>query len=194
MLGDYFEIVRLPDGSFLITTIREPEADNFIEFTFEQGEEVSSSSSSSSESSYSSESLESSYSSYSSFSSESSYSSESSSSFEKGCVVYGHDSDVIEDFVRDFQGNWSGDAEIDDSGDDERLLFNGVGHEEISESRYIGIGQVSIEINAYKSGKDSVDIYYRTASTKAACDVAGWTLYSGSFSSSGWVGVRLVSI
>jgi hypothetical protein len=150
-------------------------------------ESSSSSSDSSSSSSYSSLS---SSSSQDSASSSSSSSSSSESSYEKGCVVYGEDTDVDEAFPRDFQGNWTGTADIEGSGDAERLAFE-VGENEASESRYIGTGQKSITTNKYGTGKGNVTIEYATAATKADCDSAGWTAYSGPFSSSGWVKVRL---
>jgi hypothetical protein len=47
-----------------------------------------------------------------------------------------------------------------------------------------------IRLNVYDSG-DSVTIKYKTAAT--AGDLSGnpWTTYSGTFTSSGWVQVRL---
>lgn len=134
---------------------------------------------------------ESSSSSSSSSSSQSSSSSSSSeSSFEKGCVVYGQDTDVVEPFPRDFLGNWTGTADIEGSGDSERIVFE-AGENEGSESRYIGVGQKIIKLNQYQSGKGTPTIEYGTGATKADCDSAGWSAYSGSFSSLGWVKVRL---
>jgi hypothetical protein len=104
--------------------------------------------------------------------------------------VYGHDTDVTEPFPRDFQGNWTGTADIENSGDDERLVFE-VGEEESSECRYIGTGQKTIKLNQYQSGKGSPTIEYATAATKADCVSSGWTAYSGSFNCLGWVKVRL---
>ena len=153
--------------------------------------ESSSSLSSSSSSSSLSSSSESSESSSSSFSSESSESSSSSeSSYEKGCVTWGHDTGVVEPFARDFQGNWTGTAEIVGSGDAEKLEFE-VGEAKESESRFLGSGTMTIDLDAYSTGKGSPTVKYRTAATEAACDAAGWTAYSGPFTSLGWVGVRL---
>ena len=107
-------------------------------------------------------------------------------------MTYGHDTDVVEPFARDFQGNWTGSAAIVGAGDDERLHFID-GQDKESESRYVGTGQTQITINSYKAGKGTPTIEYRTADNKAACDVAGWVAYVGAFNSLGWVGVRLES-
>jgi hypothetical protein len=145
--------------------------------------------SSSSESSLSSSSAESksSTSSYSSLESSLSSSSEesasSSSSAEKGEICWGHDTDVLEINVKDFQGRWTGTGTIEGSGDNEVIRLKPGQYME-SESWYI-------QRDFYQSGSGSVTIEYRTGATRAVCDAAGWTAYSEPFSSSNWVGVRL---
>jgi len=67
-----------------------------------------------------------------------------------GSVCWGHDTGVVEDNIRDFFNNWSGDASIVGIEDDERILFDSGEYEE-SETWYIGAGRVRLLTNKYIS-------------------------------------------
>ena len=78
------------------------------------------------------------------------------------------------------------------TGDPEKVCFYHVGDDWISPSVYIGLGpNKTITLDKYLTGFGSVTIYYRTAGTKSACELAAWIPYSGSFASAGWAQVRL---
>lgn len=108
-----------------------------------------------------------------------------------GSVVSGYHTSVDEDYDINFQGNWTGTALITGSGDAEKILFDAGENLQLA-SWNLGSGTATIELDKYQSGYDgSITVKYRTGATKAACEAAGWTTYSGSFTSLGWVGVRL---
>ena len=153
----------------------------------------SSLSSLSSDSSISSVSEESSTSSLSSFSSLSSLSSDSSyssdSSTPQGTICWGHATGVTQEKTKVFVENWLGTGVITGAGDDERLLISS-GNSLTSEIWKIS-GDVQISLNQYVSGGTPDAIEYRTGDSYAACEIASWNNYVGSFSSLGFVQVRL---
>jgi hypothetical protein len=59
----------------------------------------------------------------------------------------------------------------------------------------VGEGDRVIIRDKYRTGSGDATIYYRIGASKAACESAGWTAYSGEFStvSTPWVQVRLVT-
>ena len=153
---------------------------------------ASSSSSSSSTSSSSSSSS-------SSESSSSSSSSISSSSAIPGTVVWGHDTGTIEDFIRDFGGNWTTtEWSVSGSGDDEILYIPDIpncGQITTSEEWYLGAFEALLLHDQYQSGGLGIFAVYqfRTASTKAGISGATWTNYNGiSFTCLGWCQVRII--
>jgi len=132
-----------------------------------------------------------------------------------GSVCWGHDTGVVEDNVRDFLNNWSGDAVILGTGDDEKLQFDSGEYEE-SETWYIGAGRVRLIINKYGVGtgfkdavdtgfKDAVDtgfmdapytygvptVKYKQGSSQANCEADTWHAYTIPFVCGGWVKIRL---
>ena len=108
-------------------------------------------------------------------------------------VVWGHDTGVLEGTVRDFSGNWTGTGTIINPGvaDTEALELNATEYM-ISEVVDTGAVDVSILYNVYTVG-DAIDLDYRHGATPAACEAAGWNNYVGSFTSLGYVQVRVTS-
>lgn len=62
----------------------------------------------------------------------------------------------------------------------------------ISEVVDTGAVDVLIQYNVYAAG-DNINLDYRHGATPAACEVAGWNDYVGSFTSLGYVQVRVTS-
>lgn len=108
-------------------------------------------------------------------------------------VVWGHDTGVLEGTVRDFSGNWTGTGTIINPGvaDTEALELNATEYM-ISEVVDTGAVDVSILYNVYAVG-DAIDLDYRHGANQAACEAAGWNNYVGSFTSLGYVQVRVTS-
>jgi len=79
---------------------------------------------------------------------------------------------------------------VEGSGDDERVLL-GPGEYWEYPTWYLGTGQARITKDKYQSGSGTVIVYYRTGTSEANCEAQGWTLYSGDFTSEGWVGIRV---
>ena len=65
-----------------------------------------------------------------------------------GSVCWGHDTGVVEDNVRDFLNNWSGDAAIAGIEDNEQLVFDSGEYME-SETWYAGAGRIRLLTNKY---------------------------------------------
>ena len=65
-----------------------------------------------------------------------------------GSVCWGHDTGVVEDSVRDFLNNWSGDAAIAGIEDNEQLVFDSGEYME-SETWYAGAGRIRLLTNKY---------------------------------------------
>jgi len=147
----------------------------------------------------SSSSSSSSISSSSSSSSSSVSSSISSSSAIPGTVVWGHDTGTIEDFIRDFGGNWTTtEWSISGAGDDEVLYVPdppACGQITTSEEWYLGAFEALLLHDQYQSGGPGLYAVYqfRTATTKAGLSGATWTNYNGiSFTCLGWCQVRII--
>ena len=108
-------------------------------------------------------------------------------------VVWGHDTDVIEDTVRDFENNWTGTGTIENAGvsDTERLALDA---EEYMISEIADTGAVNIVIgyNTYTEG-DIIDLDYRHGATPTACEEAAWNNYTGQFTSLGYVQIRVTN-
>ena len=107
-----------------------------------------------------------------------------------GTVYWGHVTGVVEDFARTFLNNWTGTGEISGSGDTEIIkLFPGEYME--SEVWELGSGSnATIVRDKYASGSGTPAILYKTATTAGALP-SGWTSYTGSFESSGFVQIRV---
>jgi len=107
-----------------------------------------------------------------------------------GSVCWGHDTGVVEDNVRDFLNNWSGDASIQGLGDAERIQFDSGEYEE-SETWYIGAGRVRLIIDKYGSGSGTPVVKYKQGSSQALCEADSWHAYTIPFVCGGWVKIRL---
>jgi len=108
-------------------------------------------------------------------------------------VVWGHDTDVLEANVRDFNGNWTGTGAIENPGtaDTERLALE-AGETMTSEVVATGVVDILIDYNVYAVG-DDINLDYRHGATQAACEGAGWNDYTVPFESLGFVQVRVTS-
>jgi hypothetical protein len=108
-------------------------------------------------------------------------------------VVWGHDTDVIEAVVRNFNGNWTGTGTIENPGssDTERLALD-AGEYMISEVVHTDATKVKIEYNVYSSG-DTINLDYRHGESPVACETAEWQDYTGSFDSLGYLQIRVTS-
>lgn len=104
-------------------------------------------------------------------------------------MCWGHDTNVLEDNIRDFAGNWTGTGEITGAGDAERVELED-GEYMISETVNTGANTVTLLYNVYAEG-DVIDLDYRTGATQAACESAEWQNYSTPFSSLGFVQARV---
>lgn len=106
-------------------------------------------------------------------------------------VCWGHDTAVTEDNIRNFFGNWTGTGEIVNAGvnDTEAIELEG-GEYMISEVVYTGTIDVEITYNQYAAG-DAINLDYRHGATSAACQAAAWNDYAGSFTSAGYVQVKV---
>lgn len=108
-------------------------------------------------------------------------------------IVWGHDTGVLETTVRNMQFNWTGTGTIGNPGvaDTERLEIQA---QQYMISEVVDTGAVDIEIdyNVYAAG-GVIDLDYRHGATASACEAAGWNNYVGSFTSLGYVQVRVTS-
>ena len=105
-----------------------------------------------------------------------------------GTACWGHDTTVVEDFTDDLS-NWTGDATVSDSGDAEIITFTS-GQEKISPIWNLGAGTAQITLNKYNSG-DAVTTQYKTGATAILCEADSWHNFSVSFTSEGYVKIRL---
>ena len=55
----------------------------------------------------------------------------------------------------------------------------------------IGAVEISIETGKYIATEGSINILYKDGDSEANCDLDSWNAYSGSFTSAGYVRVRL---
>jgi len=105
-------------------------------------------------------------------------------------VCWGQDTDVDELNIRDFSGNWTGTGAVSGSSDSEKLLICVDEYME-SETWQLGAGNASITLNKYGSGSGSPPIQYKTGADASACEADSWHNYSTSFTSLGYVKIRL---
>jgi len=109
-----------------------------------------------------------------------------------GATTWGHVTGVVETNVRTFAGNWTGTGVIENSGDGERVTLN-AGEYMISEAVNMGAGStIQILQNNYASGSTTT-LEYRQGSTSAECGTAAFASYSGTFTCSGFVQIRVTS-
>ena len=109
-----------------------------------------------------------------------------------GATTWGHVTGVVETNVRTFAGHWTGTGVIENSGDGERVTLN-AGEYMISEAVNMGAGStIQILQNNYASGSTTT-LEYRQGSTSAECGTAAFASYSGTFTCSGFVQIRVTS-
>jgi len=107
-----------------------------------------------------------------------------------GTICWGHDSDVVENVVKDFTGNWTGTGDIVGSGDAEAIEIDS-GETMESETWETGAVPVKITPNKYGTGIGVVHIEYKTGDSVGNCEADSWHEYVGSFISSGYVKVKV---
>jgi len=111
-----------------------------------------------------------------------------------GSVCYGHSTGVEEDYTRTISGNGSGTATVIGSGDNEKLVFYTGDYWEF-DSWNFGSGNCRILKDKYLTGYDgSISVKYKDGATQALCEADSWHDYSGQFTCSGWVKVRLDTV
>jgi len=98
---------------------------------------------------------------------------------------------VEEDYARTFVDNWSGSGQISGTGDTEQIILDSGEYME-SEIVHIGVNQVQILIDKYRTGSgSSPTIKYKDGDTEENCDLDTWNTYTGPFSSSGYNRIRV---
>jgi hypothetical protein len=106
-------------------------------------------------------------------------------------VVWGHETGYDEDFARPFSGIWSGSGVISGSGNEEIMTLD-PGENMEGEIVEIGAIEVQILINKYRTGSGPAPtVKYKDGNTYEDCDADIWNLYSSSFTSQGFVKVRV---
>lgn len=110
-----------------------------------------------------------------------------------GDVCWGHDNGVVEPWIRDFQGNWTGTGSISGAGDNEIMTFDYETGNMVSETWNIGAGQCWITYDKYQIGKGIPTIEYKTGATEATCEADSWHVYNAvsGFTSLNWIKIRL---
>lgn len=109
-----------------------------------------------------------------------------------GDTTWGHDTGVTETNIRDFSGNWTGTGSILGTGDSERLELN-AGEYMVSEIVNTGAYTVTLFQNHYDGTGDNVTLEYRHADSEGDISSASYNTYSGSFTSLGYVQIRVTS-
>lgn len=108
-----------------------------------------------------------------------------------GTVVWGHDTDFVEDTAADFS-TWGGTGDVSGSGDAE-ILTLGIGQYMESPAWNIGAGTVRLRKNVYDTGKGTPIIEYKQGSTESNCNTDSWHTYSTPFTCEGWIKVAVSS-
>jgi hypothetical protein len=106
-----------------------------------------------------------------------------------GTICWGHITDVLEDNVRTFLGNWTGTGEVVGTDDEETVCLSAGEYME-SEVVFTDENQVEILQNEYTPG-DTVLIKYRDGATEENCLAASWSNYSTPFDCLGYLQVRI---
>jgi hypothetical protein len=107
-----------------------------------------------------------------------------------GSICWGQSAGVTELVKRTFS-TWTGTGSSGGSGDEEVLEIHTGEYMECA-GYELGLGSYAITVNKYRAGGTPV-ILYKTATTLAGLTSESYTTFSGSFSSLGWVQVRLGS-
>jgi hypothetical protein len=105
-----------------------------------------------------------------------------------GSICWGQSTGVSELVKRTFS-TWTGTGSVGGSGDEEVLEIH-TGEYMQSAAYELGLGSYAITVNKYRAGGTPI-ISYKTASTSAGIAGASLLSFSGSFSSLGWIQVRL---
>jgi hypothetical protein len=121
-------------------------------------------------------------------------SSSSRSSYQEGEICWGHDDTPLpnEEYIKDFDVNWVGSGAVVGSGNEETIEMSDGQYMEMDEPWYSGAGETSISYDQYRSGSGGTPaIQWKTGDSKANCEADTWNDYVGSFTSEGWVKVRV---
>jgi len=96
----------------------------------------------------------------------------------EGSVCWGHKTSVTTDITASMLGNWTGDGNIELSGDAEKMTLDTPVIQE-SETWYTGAGEFMVDIDKYRRAIIDTKpiISYKTAASKVECE-AGSTLWS----------------
>jgi hypothetical protein len=106
-------------------------------------------------------------------------------------ICWGHDTNVEEDNILDFTGNWTGTGTIAASGDAERIILYPGQYME-SEVRFTGGGWYRIIRDKYGLlGSGSPLLQYKTGTSEVDCNNDTWHNYTGPFVSEGYIKVRV---
>jgi len=113
--------------------------------------------------------------------------------FAVGTVVWGAETDIIEDISRSFTDNWSGTGTVIGSGDSEKLRLYPNQYMEMNYCWNINAsGYMTIFNNKYSSASSGFTIKYKTGATSEDCESDEWNVYNGSsFNCLGWVKLRV---
>jgi len=98
---------------------------------------------------------------------------------------------VEEDYIEDFTGVWTGTGDVLGTGDTERMTLY-PGQYMVSDIRNVGSGGFQILVDKYGTlGQGSPLIEYKDGDSAVSCEADSWTVYTGPFTSQGWVKVRV---
>ena len=106
-----------------------------------------------------------------------------------GSTCWGHVTGVTETNVRTFTTNWTGTAQIINSGDTEAVrLYSGT----YLESEVVAVsGTIAFTRDKYTAGSGSITSKYKTGTTEANCLADSWHTFTTSFTSTGYIQIRI---
>lgn len=109
-----------------------------------------------------------------------------------GTVCWGHDASITQDNTENFTGNWTGTASIVGSGDAERFIVGPGEYMELDDPVNIGENDVVINLGDYQAGTGpAITVKYKDGTTAENCEADTWHDYSGSFTSTGYILIRV---
>lgn len=107
-----------------------------------------------------------------------------------GTVTWGRTTSD-ETHSRKFSDGWAGTGQASGTGDGENLILDGTEYM-ISEMVELGAGNATITIDKYDTGSGPAPtIEYKNGDSEANCDADSWNVYSGEFTSLGFVRIRV---
>ena len=108
-------------------------------------------------------------------------------------VVWGQHTAVWEEYDRNFAVNWTGTGTTGGTpGNDDETLELVLGDNMISETWNLGVGTAAIRKDIYDTGSGpDPTIEYKTGSDALDCEADTWHAYIDTFTSEGYVKIRL---